>query len=132
MPVVMTKLSAPPVNFIVICGSTLNPYEPAIQTPMPATQCRSQWYRNYMVPVANTAFWFGTMLFVLGSFISFYPGAEAGWFAVTGALVGCGFFVPSKRYRIATIAIVAICLFWTFAGYQRGLEYQEWLKTRPL
>lgn len=98
---------------------------------MPATQWPSQSYQTYVV-AAKSAFWFGTMLFVLGSFISFYPGAETGWFAITAAVVGFGFFVPNKRYRIVTFVIVATCLLWTFAGDQRGLEYQEWLKARQL
>ena len=101
-------------------------------TPMPAAQGQSHGYRTYVVPVSKIAFWFGTMLFALGSFISFYPGAETGWFAFTAVFIGFGLLVPSKRYRVSTILILAICLFWTFAGYQRGLEYQEWLKTRQL
>jgi type II secretory pathway component PulF len=107
-----------------------NPYEPPAQPSRIAIHARSNWYRTYVVPLSQVAFWFGAVLFLLGTLISFYPGAEAKWFAVTTSLVACGFFVPNKSYRIAAAVIVAICLFWTYTGYQRGMQYQEWLKTR--
>ena len=78
----------------------------------------------------QVAFWLNAVLFVLGTMISFYPGADAKWFATTAALVGCGFFVPNKSYRFAVAVIVAICLLSTYTGYQRGMHYQEWRKTR--
>jgi hypothetical protein len=85
-----------------------NPYESTAQPSATVAGCRTHWYRIYLVPVSQIAFWFGTMLFVLGSFISFYPGAEPGWFGMSAALVGFGFFVPSKSYRIATLMIAAV------------------------
>jgi type II secretory pathway component PulF len=99
---------------------------------VPAFHGRTQWYRTCIVLVSQIAFWLGMILFFLGSIISFYPGSEAGWYATAAILVGFGFFVPSKGYRIAAFMIVAICLFWTFTGYNRGMEYQEWMKSRRL
>ncbi len=95
---------------------------------MPATDDPAQ----YVIPVSQLAFWFGSILFIVRSLISFYPGSEVSWFATTVTLVGLGLFVPSKKYPIASIVIVSICLFWAYFGYQRGMEYQEWLKTRRL
>jgi hypothetical protein len=102
-----------------------NPYEVVAQSSKPGTHYRKHWYRTYLVPLSQIACWFGMMLFVSGSFISFYPGAEASWFAITAAFVGFGLCVPSKNYRIVSIVIVAICLFWIYAGYQRGIKHQE-------
>jgi hypothetical protein len=108
----------------------LNPYEPTAQLSLPITRSQTHWYRAYVVPMSRIAFWFGTSLFILGLFVTFYPGAEAGWFAFTSVLVGFGAFVPKKSYRFATIVIASICLFGAFAGFQRGGKYQEWLKTQ--
>jgi type II secretory pathway component PulF len=108
-----------------------NPYEPAAQLSPAAAHRRRYLHGTYWVSVSKIAFWFGTLLFVLGSLTSFYPGAEAAWFGTTAVLVGFGFFVPSRNYRIATLVIVALCLFWTYTGYVRGLEFQRWLDRQP-
>ena len=92
--------------------------------------CNGAGESGSLVPVSKIAFWFGVMLFVLGSIISFYPGVEARWYAITAAFVGFGLFVPAKTYRVATLLIVGVCLIGVCDGYQRGMEYQEWLRTR--
>lgn len=105
----------------------VNPYESSASSSMPAA--RIGWYQTHLTPVAKLAFWLGTILFTFGHFISFFPGTEAQWFAGTAVVVGLGFFVPSKNYRIATLLLVAACIIWTYVGYRHGIEYQEWLKT---
>jgi hypothetical protein len=46
------------------------------------------------------AFWFGVVLLgVLGSCVTFYPGAETGWFGVTAIFIACGFFGFIRRKR---------------------------------
>lgn len=82
-----------------------------------------------MAIVFQFAFWLGMMLFLLGSMISFIPGAETDWYIITAGLVGMGFFVSSKYYRIAAIFTVAICVFCAYAGYNRGVEYQHKTKS---
>ncbi len=86
-------------------------------------------FHKYMAIAFQFVFWLGMMLILLGSMISFFPGAETGWFIITAVLVSMGFFVSSKYYRIAALVIVAICVFWAYAGYNRGVEYRERSKT---
>jgi len=54
------------------------------------------------------AFWSGVVVFLLGQFISFYPGFETTWFAVAGILCLGGLFVPRKAYRIAALVLVPL------------------------
>jgi hypothetical protein len=86
--------------------------------------CETNGFRKNMVIAFQFAFWLGMMLFLLGSLISFIPGAETDWFIITAGLVGMGFFVSSKYYRIAAIVTVAICVFWAYAGYSLGVEHK--------
>ena len=77
------------------------------------------------------AFWLGIGLGVLGSLISFYPGGEAGWFGITAFFIACGLLVPGYKYKLAALLMFAICIIAAYNGYIRGIEYQEWLRTRP-
>ena len=104
---------------------TLNPYEPTRQPVTVTSDAQPDWYLSYVVPVAQVAFWFGAILFVLGSFISFYPGAETNWFVISASLTAFGLLVPSRRYRVPSILIVGVCLYWAYFGYHRGIEYRE-------
>jgi len=62
------------------------------------------------VALAGLVFAFGVTMMLLGSAITFLPGAERGWFALTGALLLAGLLVPCWPVRIAAVALVAVCL----------------------
>ena len=77
------------------------------------------------ITVALVSFWIGVLLFALGSFITFVPGSEAGWFVVTACLLVPGFLIPKRRYRFASAALVGLCLLYAYFGYLDGVRYRE-------
>jgi len=83
-----------------------------------------------LVSVPRAFFWLGVLWFVLGTFITFVPGGEQGWFTIAGVLTAFGFFVPQRRYRIAAFVFVALSTFAAFAGHKRGIEYRQYLEHR--
>jgi hypothetical protein len=74
-------------------------------------------------------FWLGALLIALGSFITFVPGAECGWFLVAAGLSACGVFLPRTAYRVAASLLLIVALVWAHSGYRRGVEYQRWQST---
>ena len=70
------------------------------------------------------ALWLGG----LGLFISFYPGAEAGWFGMAAGAAAIGLLSPSWRLRLVGVVLATAFAWFAWAGYQRGLEYQQWLR----
>ncbi len=74
-------------------------------------------------------FGLGVILGVLGSFVSFVPGSEVGWFAITAVFLASGLFVPRYSTRIVAFIFLVLCLIAVYNGYHRGLEYQELLKS---
>jgi hypothetical protein len=70
------------------------------------------------------ALWLGG----LGMFISFYPGAEAEWFGTAAVAAAFGLLSPKWRLRLAGFGLAATFGWFAWAGYQRGLEHQQWLR----
>ncbi len=60
-------------------------------------------------------FWLGIVGFVLGQFITFYPGFDITWFTGSAMLVSFGLLVRSWAYRAAAIVLIILTLasFWT-------------------
>ncbi len=75
-------------------------------------------------------FWAGCVLFALGQVISFYPGAERGWFVLAGLLCMSGLLIRGKTYRIASIILVCLSTVVAVAGHRRGIDYRKWLETQ--
>ena len=71
------------------------------------------------------AFWSAVLLAVLGTFITFVPGAECGWFLLVAVLSVAGFFIPKTCYRIAAAALLIFALKAAYDGYQGGIRYRE-------
>ncbi len=107
-----------------------NPYEPTVLSSLPAKSLVVSGFRKYLVSASKFVFWIGVMKFLLGSMISFMPGAETIWFIITAGLVSAGFFASGKYYRITALVIVAICVLWAYSGYYRGIEYQQRRKAK--
>lgn len=77
-----------------------------------------------------SGFWAGCVLFALGQVISFYPGAERGWFILSGLLGMSGLLIRGKAYRIAAIILVGLSAVLAVAGHQRGVDYRNWMETK--
>ena len=109
----------------------LNPYESPETASRKNSGRPTHWYYSVVAPISVMAFWLGVILGILGSFISFVPGGEAYWFAFTSIFIACGLFANGSLIRIAAFVLLALCLIATYNGYVRGIEYQEFLRTRP-
>ena len=92
----------------------------------------SEHTRNRTVATlaVRVTFWLGVVLGFLGAFISFVPGADAYWFAITVLLVSAGLLIPNRNYQIASLVLLSLCIWAAYRGYQRGIEYQQWLERR--
>lgn len=110
------------------CDSCDSPTAPALQISPSGNYC----WRSYIATLAVMFFWMGVVFWVLGSVISFYPGAEVEHFGLTGLLVSAGFLVPNRKYQIAAFIFLVLCMLAVYSGYHRGVEYQEWLQTRKI
>lgn len=76
----------------------------------------------------GAALWLGG----LGLFITFVPGAEAEWFGAAAGLAALGLLSPNRRVRSVAVGLVVAWAWLAWVGYQRGLRYQEWLRTQGL
>ena len=83
-----------------------------------------------LVLIFKVAFWIGLLHGTLGSFITFYPGSDCGWFIVSGVLITVGLFVPNARYRVAAFLLCLLCFMYAYSAYVRGIEYHKWLLNR--
>ena len=79
--------------------------------------------------VARFGLVFAVVWFAIGQLITFYPGAEAGWFGTCAASALLGFFSPRRQTRIIATALVVLSLVFVCEGYWRGVRYQE--STQP-
>jgi len=78
----------------------------------------------------TSGFWAGCALFGLGQVISFYPGAECGWFILAGLLCMSGLIIRGKAYRIAAIILVCLSAILAVAGHRRGVDYRNRTETK--
>ena len=107
-----------------------NPYLSPRHAPTDSIRVATRWFAPLVVALATCGFWGGVFLAVSGSFISFYPGAECGWFVVSGVLLALGFLIPKRRYRVAASIGCILCFVYAYDGYLRGVKYREWLRER--
>ena len=69
----------------------------------------------------------GVVLGLLGSVISFAPGAEVWWFLTVAVLSVSGFFIPKLMFRIAAALMLVIALAAAIDGCRRGIAYRRYL-----
>ena len=79
---------------------------------------------------SKVVFWVGAIWFGTGQVISFYPGAEMTYFAISALLCSFGLLITGKMYRIVAVLLVAASVVVAVSGYERGKEYKTWLETR--
>ncbi len=73
----------------------------------------------------------GTLMFVLGQFITFIPGAETSWFLTTAALLAFGALSRMRIWRLTVVVLAILALGSAFMGHRSGIEYKERLSRQP-
>jgi hypothetical protein len=68
--------------------------------------------------------------FVLGFVITFYPGAEQGYFTTAACLFLLCFLIYRDVLRIAAAAFLLLSLLCAMVGHQRGVDYHARLAQR--
>jgi len=72
---------------------------------------------------------FAVVFCIFGEIVTFFPGAEFGWFLTIAAFSAFGLFVPRRGPRWFAAALMTFSLFTAYSGYQRGIEYKKWLSS---
>jgi hypothetical protein len=81
--------------------------------------------------VARVGVCFAAVLGLLGSIISFYPGAEVGWFGVAAAVALAGLLSPTRQLRLVAVVLAVLLAGFAWGGYVRGRQYRERLSQQP-
>ena len=82
--------------------------------------------------VARAGVGFALFLGGLGPFVTFFPGAQAGWYGTAAAGAMVGLIAPGRRAR-AVAAALALGLAWlAWEGYREGLRYREWQQSHAI
>jgi hypothetical protein len=74
-------------------------------------------------------FWLAVVMAVLGSIITFVPGAEGFWFVIVAALSFFGLLIPKIFYRGAATLLLILSIIAADHGYQRAIKYRQWRAT---
>jgi hypothetical protein len=85
---------------------------------------------NLIYIIAKIAFWVGVALMIQGLLMSFYPGAECWYFSIVAGLLPFGVILRKKAYKIASILLAVFAIYCVYGGYQRGVQYRDWLSTQ--
>ncbi len=88
------------------------------------------WLPVARTQVARAGVGIAAVLGLLGLFISFYPGAEAGWFGVAAALALAGLLSPNGQLRLVAVLLAVLLAGFAWGGYVRGRQYREQLSQR--
>jgi hypothetical protein len=78
--------------------------------------------------IARVGIGFALCLGVTGLFISFVPGADAGWFGTAAVSAALGLLSPSWRVRAVAVVLVIGLTWRAWLGYEHGQRYQQWLR----
>ena len=68
---------------------------------------------------------------LIGQFITFYPGAEAGWIGVAAAVALAGLLSPNRQLRLVAVVLAVLLAGFAWDGYVRGRQYRDWLSQQP-
>lgn len=74
-------------------------------------------------------FWLAALFVALGHVITFYPGAECGWFLIAAVLSVAGLFIPRVAYRATAALLLILALASAYSGYHHGVERRKWPST---
>jgi hypothetical protein len=81
--------------------------------------------------VARTGVVLAAVLGLLGQLISFYPGAEVGWFGFAAAVALTGLFSPTRRLRLVAVILAVLLAVFAWGGHVRGRQHRELLSQQP-
>ncbi len=95
---------------------------------MPTTR---EWFDTVRTQVARAGVAFALFLGLQGSIITFYPGAEVGWFSVAATAALAGLVSPTRRLRVIAVVLAVTFAGFAWGGHVRGRQYCEWLKLQP-
>ena len=79
-------------------------------------------------PLFIGLFLIGVLLFILGTIITFLPGAEQDWYIGTAVPIAFGLLVREKAFRIASILLLITCIIVAIEGHKHGVEYRKKLQ----
>ncbi len=80
--------------------------------------------------ILNAAFFAVLGLFFLATITTYTPGAETGSFFALSIVSLLLMILGTRRIRIYSTLIFAVCLIFSYYGYQRGIEYQSYLNSK--
>src|SRR5262245_51359582 len=83
------------------------------------------WSPTVRMQVAWAGVGLAAMFGLLGQFITFYPGAEAGWFGVAAAVALAGFLSPTRLLRLVAVVLAVSLAGCAWGGYLRGQQYRD-------
>jgi hypothetical protein len=83
------------------------------------------WLPTARIQVARAGVGLAAVFGLLGQVITFYPGAEVGWFGVAAALALAGLLSPTRRLRLVAVVLAVLLAGFAWGGYERGRQYRE-------
>lgn len=89
-------------------------------------------FRTARMQVARAGVGLAAALGLLGSVITFVPGAEVGWFGVAAVVALAGFLSSTRRLRVVAMVLALALAGLAWHGYVRGRQYREWLRQRTV
>jgi hypothetical protein len=89
------------------------------------------WLPTARIQMARVGVGLAAVLGLLGQLITFYPGAEVGWFGVAAALALAGLLSPTRQLRLVAVVLAVLLAGFAWGGHVRGRRYREWLSQQP-
>jgi hypothetical protein len=89
------------------------------------------WRFRARTQVARAGVGLAFVLGLLGQVITFYPGAEVGWYGVAFAAALAGLLSPNRRLRLVAAILAVGLVGFAWGGYVRWQRYRDLLRQRP-
>jgi hypothetical protein len=89
------------------------------------------WFVTARIQIARAGVGLAAVLGLLGSVMTFVPGAEVGWFGVAATAALAGLLSPTRRLRVVAVVLAVALAGLAWDGYVRGRQYREWLRQQP-
>jgi hypothetical protein len=89
------------------------------------------WLPLARTQVARAGLGIAAVFGLLGQFMTFYPGAEAGWFGVAAAVALAVLLSPTRQLRLVAVVLAVLLAGFAWGGYVRGRQYRDWLSQQP-
>ncbi len=83
------------------------------------------WTPTARMHVARAGVGLAAVFGLLGQLITFYPGAEAGWFGAAAGVALVGLVSPTWKLRLVAVFLAVVLAGSAWGGYVRGRQYRE-------